>query len=129
MRMIDEGMLLVLRAANGAYSCRAPPIPKYWNPIDRPHVAVLVPTGSTIMRVFLSKPAAYLSDSSEVLEVSDLDVLPEKSIIEVRNDTVEYNYYRKDNNTWTKVAESSSPFMVEVFSHGTTPIVLDVVNV
>jgi len=60
------------------------------------------------------------------LAISDLDHLPIKSIIEIRHDNVEFSYYRKDEGLWTKVAESSSPFMVEVFSHGTSPIIVDI---
>ena len=54
--MIDEGTLLVLKSASGAFTCRKPLIPKKWNPVDRPHVARLVSTGTDVMRVYLSNP-------------------------------------------------------------------------
>lgn len=125
--MIDEGTLLVLKSASGAFTCRKPLIPKKWNPVDRPHVAKLVSTGTNIFRVYLSKPNN--SDNiSNTLEVYELDSLPRNTIIEIKFDSVAFNYYRFEDGLWTKVAESNNPFMMEVFSHGSTPIVIDVSN-
>ncbi|MFW9953514.1 MAG: hypothetical protein ACFFD3_03095 [Candidatus Thorarchaeota archaeon] len=123
--MIDEGTLLILRSASGAFSCKTPPIPKMWNPTDRPHVAHLVSLDFSVFHVFLSTPIRRHGTAIYDLEVADLSHLPSKSIIEIRHDSIEFSYYRRDENTWVKVAESSSPFMVEVFSHGTAPIIID----
>ncbi len=125
--MIDEGTLLVLKSASGAFTCRKPLIPKKWNPVDRPHVARLVSTGTEILRVYLSKPENS-SSTPNSLEVLELESLPRNTIIEVKFDSVAFNYYRYENGLWTKVAESNNPFMMEVFSHGSTPIVIDVAN-
>ncbi|MHA1636908.1 MAG: hypothetical protein ACTSUO_10220 [Candidatus Thorarchaeota archaeon] len=125
--MIDEGTLLVLKSASGAFTCRRPLIPKKWNPVDRPHVARLVSTGTDILRVYLSKPK--ITDTAPYnLEVFELESLPRNAIIEVKFDSIAFNYYRFENGLWTKVAESNNPFMMEVFSHGSTPIVIDVAN-
>lgn len=123
--MIDEGMYLVLRSAAGAFICRSPPLPKYWNGIDRPHVAVLVPSDDHVFRVYLSSPSSDI-ESDGGFHIFELDALPNESIIEIRHDAVEYSYYRKENEgAWTKVAEAQNPFLVEVFSYGLSPIVMN----
>ena len=124
---IDEGTYLVLRSASGAFSCRYPPVPKMWNSVDRPHVALLLPDVSGIFSVFLSKPADGDSKEEQLLEVSDLNRVPPKSIIEIRHSNAQLSYYRRDNGSWTKVAEASDPFVVEVFSHGYAPIVMNMI--
>ncbi len=124
--MIDEGTLLVLQSASGAFSCRTPPLPKSWNPVDRPHVANLVSFDCVVFRVYLSTPLRAKGTMKYSLVIADLDILPSKSIIEIRHDNVEYSYYRRDEGIWTKVAESSNPFMIEVFSHSTSPLIMDI---
>jgi hypothetical protein len=124
---IDEGTYLVLRSASGAFTCRYPPVPKRWNSIDRPHVALLLPDGGNIFSVFLSNPEHDESEIDQALEVSDLNRIPPKSIIEIRHSNALYAYYRRDNGSWTKVAEANDPFVVEVFSHGYAPIVMNMI--
>ena len=124
---IDEGTYLVLRSASGAFTCRYPPVPKKWNSVDRPHVALLLPDAGNILSVFLSKPVGDDSKLEQFLEVSDLNRIPSKSIIEIRHSNASYAYYRRDNGSWTKVAEASDPFVVEVFSHGYAPIVMNMI--
>ncbi|MHA2352785.1 MAG: hypothetical protein ACXABX_06665 [Candidatus Thorarchaeota archaeon] len=124
---IDEGTYLVLRSASGAFTCRYPPVPKKWNSVDRPHVALLLPDVGGIFSVFLSKPEDDESKLDQSLEVSDLNRIPPKSIIEIRHSNAQYAYYRRDNGSWTKVAEASDPFVVEVFSHGYAPIVMNMI--
>lgn len=124
---IDEGTYLVLRSASGAFTCRYPPVPKKWNSVDRPHVALLLPDSGTIFSVFLSQPEDDESKQEQGLEVSDLNRIPSKSIIEIRHSNAQYAYYRRDNGSWTKVAEASDPFVVEVFSHGYAPIVMNMI--
>ena len=124
---IDEGTYLVLRSASGAFTCRYPPVPKKWNPVDRPHVALLLPDAGNVFSVFLSKPENKEARKEQALEVSDLTRIPPKSIIEIRHSNSQYAYYRRDNGSWTKVAEASDPFVVEVFSHGYAPIVMNMI--
>ncbi|TFH04326.1 MAG: hypothetical protein E4H14_14980 [Candidatus Thorarchaeota archaeon] len=125
---IDEGTYLVLRSASGAFTCRYPPVPKIWNSIDRPHVALLIPDMNGIFQVFLSQPEDNERHSSKKLETVDLTTLPTKSIIEIRHSNAHYAYYRRDNGSWTKVAEASDPFNVEVFSHGYAPIIMNLIS-
>ncbi|MHA1862424.1 MAG: hypothetical protein ACTSWA_01545 [Candidatus Thorarchaeota archaeon] len=124
---IDEGTYLVLRSASGAFTCRYPPVPKIWNSIDRPHVALLLPDTNGIFPVFLSQPEKDGQQQPEKLETVDLSTLPTKSIIEIRHSNAHYAYYRRDNGSWTKVAEASDPFVVEVFSHGYAPIEMNMI--
>ena len=124
---IDEGTYLVLRSASGAFTCRYPPVPKTWNPIDRPHVALLLPDTNGIFPVFLSQPENDGNNSPEKLETVDLTTLPTKSIIEIRHSNAHYAYYRRDNGSWTKVAEANDPFVVEVFSHGYAPVIMNMI--
>jgi hypothetical protein len=124
---IDEGTYLVLQSASGAFTCRYPPVPKKWNSVDRPHVALLLPDVGRIFSVFLSKPEDDESKLDQSLEVSDLSRIPPKSIIEIRHSNAQYAYYRRDNGSWTKVAEASDPFVVEVFSHGYAPIIMNMI--
>lgn len=123
---IDEATYLILRSASGAFSCRYPPVPKNWNPVDRPHVAMLLPDSGGIFSVFLSNPDDD-SDKQQSLEVSDLNRLPAKTVIEIRHSNAQYAYYRRDNGSWTKVAEACDPFVVEVFSHGYAPIIMNMI--
>jgi len=124
---IDEGTYLVLRSASGAFTCRYPPVPKKWNSADRPHVALLLPDAGGIFSVFLSKPEDDESKEEQGLEVADLNRIPSKSIIEIRHSNAQHAYYRRDNGSWTKVAEASDPFVVEVFSHGYAPIIMNMI--
>lgn len=124
---IDEATYLILRSASGAFSCKYPPIPRNWNPVDRPHVAMLLPDIAGIFSVFLSNPENVDSKSRQSLEVSDLNRLPAKTVIEIRHSNSQYAYYRRDNGSWIKVAEASDPFVVEVFSHGYAPIIMNMI--
>ncbi len=124
---IDEGTYLVLRSASGAFTCRLPPVPKIWNTIDRPHVALLLPDTNGIFPVFLSQPEDDGHKTPKKLETVDLNTLPTKSIIEIRHSNAHYAYYRRDNGSWTKVAEANDPFAVEVFSHGYAPVIMNMI--
>lgn len=124
--MIDEGAYLIFQSAIGAFSCRVPALPTAWDASKRPHVAHLVPLEHDVFRVYLSTPKRIPGTVQYQFLIADLDLLPSHSVIEVRYDSVEFSYYRKDDGIWTKVAESDNPFTLEVFSHGVTPIVLDV---
>ena len=119
---IDEGAFLVLQNATGAFSCSAPNLPHIWTDTKRPYVALLIKVQNTIQRLMLSHP-----HSDDTLEISELENLPESSIIEIRVDSREYSYYRKDNETWTKVGAAQDPFLVEVYSQSGSPLVMNMV--
>ena len=73
--------------------------------------------------MFLSQP----EENNGYLITKDLTQLPTKSIIEIRHGNSHFAYYRRDNGSWTKVAEASDPFVVEVFSHGYAPIIMNMI--
>ena len=120
--LIDEGIYQVLRSVNGAYACRQPPIPKRWNPITRPHVALLLPADGKTFRFFLSLPAP--PGSSRELEVTGFDDLPLKSVIEVRHGSMDCRYYRREKAMWMKVAEVRNQLLLEIFLHSGLPLVV-----
>ncbi|MCF2136248.1 MAG: hypothetical protein K9W43_03325 [Candidatus Thorarchaeota archaeon] len=117
---LDEGSFMVLKAAPGAYSCSSLPLPQSWDPVKRPHVALLIPTGNELFRVMLSTP----QNNNDHLEISNLSKIDVGSIIEIRYGEVEYKYFRKDSTGWTNVGASDDPFFVEVFTSGLTPLYL-----
>jgi len=80
-----------------------------------------MPSNEEVFRLFLSIPIGTKNPGHK-LEVIKMEELPAKSIVEVRHGNLDYRYYRRDNAMWTKVAEARNPFVVEVFSHGCTPI-------
>ncbi|UCE09172.1 MAG: hypothetical protein JSW61_09330 [Candidatus Thorarchaeota archaeon] len=126
---IDEGAYLVLSAAKGAFSTRLPPFPREWNPIDRPYVAHLIPTSDEIFRVFLSNPTSPSSVCNLDLSMNRIEGLPVKSLVEVKHDSIDYSYYRRDNGMWTKVGEAQYPFLIEVYSRGSDPIIMTATNI
>ncbi|TXT57394.1 MAG: hypothetical protein BAJATHORv1_10095 [Candidatus Thorarchaeota archaeon] len=123
--IIDEGTLLVFQSAQGAYACRNLPIPNHWDSYSRPHVALLLPNNGDIFRIFLSRPNSENQSEGITFSVSDLETIPDRSIVEIRYNCTNYCFYRRDRNNWTKVAESDSPFMVEVFSFGCESVLIE----
>jgi hypothetical protein len=111
---IDSDIYRILQVADGAYTCRILPIPKYWNPIERPHVALIMPSGKKIVRFYLSNPPS--STNGEQLNVVSLDQLPPNSIIEVRYGSTDYRYYRHDGTMWSMIAESRNQLFLDVFT-------------
>ncbi|MHA1936261.1 MAG: hypothetical protein ACW97A_13380 [Candidatus Thorarchaeota archaeon] len=103
--MIDEGAFLVLRSAAGAFSSER-----------------------EVFRMFLSNPVSTDSTKNDALEVSFLEDLPSESMIEVKHDSTDFSYYRRDDGMWTKVAVAESPFMLEVFTHGSSTIIMDIIQ-
>ena len=122
--VIDAGIFQALSSSYGAFSCRTPPVPKLWDCVDRPHVALLVPINDDIFPVFLSQPKR--TRNGETLEIAALDSLPPASMIEVRHNGADFRYYRRDRAMWTKVGESRNPFLIEIeaFPHAGGSITL-----
>jgi hypothetical protein len=115
---IESGIYRILQVADGAYTCRILPIPRDWNPIERPHVALIMPSGKKIIRFYLSHPSS--SSSGEQLNVASLDQLPPNSIIEVRYGSTDYRYYRHDETMWSMIAESQNQLFLDVFTQPET---------
>ncbi|NWF97239.1 MAG: hypothetical protein HXY34_13965 [Candidatus Thorarchaeota archaeon] len=125
MMNLDQGSYMLLSSATGAFSCRYSTIPRTWNHIDRPHVALLLLRNGGVVYVLLSEPTRDDHASRPWLAVADLDRLPNGSVIEVRYSSTRFSYYRKDDRVWTKVAESISPFFIDIFSGGTAPVSIE----
>ncbi|MGY5861010.1 MAG: hypothetical protein RTU09_01355 [Candidatus Thorarchaeota archaeon] len=123
--MIDAGIYQALSSSYGAFSCRTPPVPKLWDCVDRPHVALLVLIDNEVFPVFLSQPKQ--TRSGETLEIKPLESLPPTSMIEIRHNGADFRYYRRDQAMWTKVGESRNPFLVEVeaFPHAGGSVTLE----
>lgn len=116
--MFDADTYNVLRLAAGSSSHRNLPVPKYWNPIDRPHVALLESTGDRVYCFLMSQP----SDDQRDLWVMDLDYVKSEAVVEVKHSNSDYRYYRRDGQNWMKVAEKRDQFFVDVYQRGTYPI-------
>ncbi|MHA1881551.1 MAG: hypothetical protein ACTSUO_00705 [Candidatus Thorarchaeota archaeon] len=56
---------------------RRPAIPRYWDPIARPHVAVIIedPASNNLLRYYLSCGGQVNEMGKEPLEVTDIDIL------------------------------------------------------
>lgn len=75
---------------------RRPAIPRWWDPVARPHVAIVIPdpiTG-TYVRYFLSRCGDQRPNGRSLLDVSDIDTLPEGTLVEVRFSATKANLYR-----------------------------------
>jgi hypothetical protein len=101
MKMVSsEGHILV----------RRPAFPRVWNPVSRPHVAVVVQDDDGLkVRYYLS---SVVEDEAgrRILEVADFDTLPEGTLLEVRFDATKANLYKLEriNGTacWRWMARS-----------------------
>ncbi|MHA1613970.1 MAG: hypothetical protein ACTSYJ_03945 [Candidatus Thorarchaeota archaeon] len=78
------------------YVIRRPAIPRWWNPVSRPHVAVIMPdplSGDEI-RYYLSKCGDRQSNGRSLLDVADIDTLPEGTLLEVKFNAIKANLYQ-----------------------------------
>lgn len=80
----------------GNYVIRRPGIPKWWDPVARPHVAVIMrnPMNGEDIRYFLSKCGEKDSKGRTTLDVGDIDTLPEGSLLEVKYNATKANLYK-----------------------------------
>ncbi len=123
MKYIGSAYML-LESAVGGLSCRSPPVPKEWNHIDRPHVALIQPYLHLVNRILLSEPVC-LRNGRCILYVPNLDTLNRGSVIEIKHSTDHITYFRREYGYWTKIAEARDPFFLHVFSHGLIPVVIE----
>lgn len=78
------------------YVIRRPAVPRWWDPISRPHVAVIMPashSGSEI-RYYLSRCGEKRSNGKSILDVVDIDTLPEGTLLEVKFNATKANLYQ-----------------------------------
>jgi len=66
----------------------------------------------------LSQP----SRTSEQLWIKDLGCISGDVVVEVKHTNSDYRYYRRDGQSWTKVAEKRDQFFIDVYQNGTHPI-------
>jgi hypothetical protein len=78
------------------YVIRRPGIPRWWDPVARPHVAVIMknPMNGGEIRYFLSRCGEKDNKGRTSLDVSDIDNLPEGTILEVRYSATKANLYQ-----------------------------------
>lgn len=78
------------------YVLRRPAIPRWWDPVSRPHVAIVVqdPLSGSEVRYFLSSRGNPTSNGKTKLDVTDIDTLPEGTLVEVRFSATRANLYR-----------------------------------
>jgi hypothetical protein len=114
-KMFDADTYNVLRLAAGSSSHRNLPVPKHWNSIDRPHVALLESTGDRVYCFLMSQP----SEDNRDLWVMNLDYIQSEAVVEVKHSNSDYRYYRRDYQSWVKVAEKRDQFFLDVYQRGT----------
>jgi hypothetical protein len=75
---------------------RRPAFPRWWDPIARPHVAIIVrdPISGQDIRYYLSQRGHGNSNGKEILDVADIDGLDEGTLLEVRYSATKANLYR-----------------------------------
>ena len=78
------------------YVIRRPAIPRWWNPVSRPHVAVIIPDplSGDETRYYLSKCGDRQSNGRSLLDVVDIDTLPEGTLLEVKFNAIKANLYQ-----------------------------------
>ena len=78
------------------YVIRRPGIPRWWDPIARPHVAVILknPANGGETRYFLSRCGEKDRTGRTSLDVSDIDSLPEGTLLEIRYNATKANLYQ-----------------------------------
>ena len=80
------------------YVIRRPAIPRFWDPVARPHVAVLIPdslSGAEV-RYYLSRCGERQSNGRYDLDVIDIDTLPEGTLLEVKFSATKANLYKME---------------------------------
>ena len=116
--MFDIDTYNVLRLAAGSTTHKSLPVPKQWNSIDRPHVALLEYTHDRVFSFLISQPS---SDERE-LWIRDLNTVQSDAVIEVKHSNSDYRYYRRDGRNWLKVAEKRDQFFIDIYQRGSHPI-------
>jgi hypothetical protein len=78
------------------YVIRRPAIPRWWNPVARPHVAVIMPYNHSgkELRYYLSKCGEKKPNGKSILDVADIDTLPEGTLLEVKFNATKANLYQ-----------------------------------
>ncbi len=78
------------------YVIRRPAVPRWWDPVARPHVAIILPdsiSGKEI-RYYLSQCGEKQSNGKSLLDVVDIDTFPEGTLLEVKFNAIRANLYQ-----------------------------------
>ncbi len=118
IELFDIDTYNVLRLAAGATTHKNLPIPRQWNSIDRPHVALLEYTHDRIFSFLISQP----SNDEKDLWVRDLNLVQGDAVVEVKHTNSDYRYYRRQGMNWLKVAERRDQFFIDVYQRGNYPV-------
>ncbi|UCE10553.1 MAG: hypothetical protein JSW61_01105 [Candidatus Thorarchaeota archaeon] len=81
-------------SSEGHILLRRPAIPRTWDPISRPHVAVVVQADDGLKVRYYLSTVAEDKTGRRMLDVSNLDTLPEGTLVEVRFDATKANLYK-----------------------------------
>jgi hypothetical protein len=108
----------VLHTAVGSSTHRTLPVPKHWNSVDRPHVALVESEGDRVFYFLLSQPP----NGDGEIWVKDLESIQGDVVVEIRHNNSDYRYYRRDGKNWTMVAEKRDQFFLDVYQRGSYPI-------
>jgi hypothetical protein len=117
---VRSGLLALLRLAGGSTAFNRLPVPRVWDPAKRPHVARLEAIGDGVLSFYLTHPA----DEDTNLGLSDVENVPDGTIMEVRHSELDTRYYRREAEMWRMVAELKNEFYIEVYDGGTVPVVV-----
>lgn len=95
---MQTGISTPLEAVTVPVLIRRPSFPRKWDSVARPHVAVVVKDKDTDseIRYYLSRKAKSESNGLDILEVADIDNLPEGTLLEVRYNAVKANLYQME---------------------------------
>lgn len=118
--LFDIDTYNVLRLAAGSTMYKDLPIPKQWNSIDRPHVALLEYTYDRVYSFLISQP----SNDEKELWIRDLNTIQNDAVLEVKHTNSDYKYYRRHGQNWLKVAERHDQFFIDVYQRGNNPVVV-----
>ena len=122
--LFDTDTYNVLWLAVGSSSHRNLPVPKHWNSVDRPHVALVESAGDRVFCFLLSQP----SENNGEMWVRDLASVQGNVLVEVKHNNSDYRYYRRDGQNWTMIAEKRDQFFVDVYQRGSYPIAVATLN-
>ncbi|MFX1482818.1 MAG: hypothetical protein ACFFCP_06465 [Promethearchaeota archaeon] len=118
--MFDTNTYNVIRLAAGCSSYRSLPVPRHWNMIDRPHVALMETLPDRVFCFLVSQP----SEDNDEIWVKDLSTIQGAIVVEVKHNHSDYRYYRRDGQTWTMVAERRDHFFIDVYQRGNHPLTI-----
>jgi len=96
-KVMQSGMSTRLEPVPDPILIRRPAFPRRWDSIARPHVAVVVKDRDMEIRYYLSRKVRNEADNGDVLEVANVDDLPEGTLLEVRFNATKANLYRLEN--------------------------------